>query len=193
MNTGKVKQLREETDISFQKCKQALEEADGDLDQAKQILKKEGQKIAEKKSGRDTDQGVIESYIHANNRVGAMIKLTCETDFVAKSEEFQELAHELCMQVAASEPKFLKPEAIPEEFLDGERKIYREQVEGSGKPEDIKQEIVEGKLNKYKEEICLLTQSWIRDDTKTIKELIDEYVAKLGENIEVEEFERYEI
>ncbi len=193
MNKDKVKRLRQETDISIKKCKEALQEADGDLEQAKEILKKKGQEIAEKKSERATKQGVIESYIHSNKKVGAMVKLTCETDFVARSDKFQKLAHELCMQVASQEPKFLKKEDIPEDFLDGERKIYREQVEGSGKPEDIKKEIVEGKLNKYKEEVSLMSQEWIRDKDKTISELIDEYIAKLGENIELEEFTRFEI
>jgi len=193
MNKERVKQLRQETDISVKKCKEALQEADGDLEDAKEILKKKGQEIAEKKSERATKQGIIESYIHSNKKVGAMVKLTCETDFVARSDKFKKLAHELCMQVAAEEPKFLTKEDIPEDFLDGERKIYKEQVEDSGKPDDIKQEIVEGKLNKYKEEVSLMSQEWIRDNNKTISELIDEYVAKLGENIELEEFSRFEI
>ncbi|KXB08841.1 elongation factor Ts [candidate division MSBL1 archaeon SCGC-AAA382N08] len=193
MNTDKVKQLRQETDISIQKCKQSLQEADGDLEQAKEILKKKGQEIADKKSERETKEGIIESYIHSDRKVGAMVKLSCETDFVARSDEFQKLAHELCLQIAAEQPKFLNPEDIPEDFLDGERKIYREQVKDSGKPEEIKQEIVEGKLNKYKNQISLMTQTWIRDDTKTIEELINQYIAKLGENIELEDFTRFEI
>lgn len=193
MDKEKVKQLRQETDISVKKCKEALQEADGDLDEAKEILKKKGQEIAEKKSERATQEGIIESYIHSNKKVGAMVKLTCETDFVARSDKFQELAHELCMQVASEEPKFLRKEDIPEDFLDGERKIYQEQVEDSGKSDDIKEEIVEGKLNKYKEEVSLMSQEWIRDSNKTISELIDEYVAKIGENIELEEFTRFEI
>jgi len=193
MDKEKVKQLRQETDISVQKCKEALQESDGNLEEAKEILKKKGQEIAEKKSERATKEGIVESYIHSNKKVGALVKLTCETDFVARSDKFQKLAHELCMQIAAEEPKFLRKEDIPEDFLDGERKIYREQVEDSGKPEDIKKEIVEGKLNKYKEEVSLMSQEWIRDNNKTISELIEEYVAKLGENIELEEFTRFEI
>lgn len=193
MNTDKVKQLRQETDISIQKCKQSLQEADGNLEQAKEILKKKGQEIADKKSERETKEGIIESYIHSDRKVGAMVKLSCETDFVARSDEFQKLAHELCLQIAAEQPKFLNPEDITEDFLDGERKIYREQVKDSGKPEEIKQEIVEGKLNKYKNQISLMTQTWIRDDTKTIEELINQYIAKLGENIELEDFTRFEI
>lgn len=122
-----------------------------------------------------------------------MIEIRCETDFVARTEEFRKLAHELCLQVAAMNPLFLKPEEVPEDFLAGERKIYEEQLLGSGKPKKVTQEIVEGKLKKYKEEISLLSQAWIRDETKTIKDIIDEYIAKLGENIIVKRFVRYEI
>lgn len=188
----KIKQLRQETGISVQECKKALEEA-ADLEEAKKILKKKGKKLAQKKSGREAEQGIIESYIHSNKKVGSLIKLRCESDFVAKSKEFQKLAHELCMQIAASKPLFLKPDDIPEKFLAGEREIYEKQVEGLEKPKKVINEIVEGKLEKYKKEISLLTQPWIRDEEKTIKELINEYIAKLGENIVIEDFKRFEI
>jgi len=139
------------------------------------------------------NQGIIEAYIHQNKKIGAMIELRSETDFVARTEEFKKLAHELCLQIAAMNPLFLKEKDIPEEFLAGERKIYQEQFRNSGKPKKIIDEIVEGKLKKYKEEISLLSQPWIRDETKKVKELIDEYIAKLGENIIIKRFVRYEL
>ena len=144
-------------------------------------------------TGPSLNQGVIEAYIHPNKKIGALVELRCETDFVARTEEFKKLAHELCLQIAAMNPIFLKTEDIPEEFLAGERKIYQEQLRNSGKPKKIIEEIVEGKLKKYKEEISLYSQSWIRDETKTIKELIDEHIAKFGENIIIKKFARFKI
>ena len=188
-----LKQLREETDVSVTECKKALEESKGDIKLAKEILREWGKDLAGKKSEREVKQGIIESYIHPNKKVGAMVKILCETDFVAKLEQFQQLAHEICLQIAASKPLFLKDEDIPEDFLDGEKKIYQEQFKDSGKPQKIIDGIIEGKLKKYKKEVSLLSQPWIKDETKTVKDLIDEYIAKIGENIVVEEFRRYEI
>lgn len=142
---------------------------------------------------KDLKNGIIESYIHPNKKIGALVEIRCETDFVAKTEEFKKLAHELCLQIAAMNPLFLIHEDIPEEFLAGERKIYQEQFRGSGKSEKIINEIVDGKLKKYKEEISLLSQSYIKDEIKTIKDLVDEYIAKLGENIVIKRFVRYQI
>lgn len=190
---NKVKKLREETGISVQECKKALEDTGGDLEKAKKELREKGQKMAKEKAKREADQGIVESYIHSNNKIGALIKLKCESGFVARSDEFKELAHELCMQIAAASPLFLKPEDIPEEVIDGEKKIYRKQVEGSGKSEEIVQKIIKGKLKKYKEKVSLLTQSWIKNEDKTVEDLLNEYIAKLGENIVIEEFERFEI
>ncbi|MFQ6049661.1 MAG: translation elongation factor Ts [Candidatus Paceibacterales bacterium] len=188
-----IKQLREETGVSIQECKRALEEAGGDLEEAKVILRKWGQNLAGKKAEREVKEGIIESYIHPNKKIGVMVELRCESDFVAKSEHFQKLAHELCLQVAAMKPLFLKEEDIPDEFLAGERKIYQEQFKGSGKPQKIIDQIIEGKLKKYKEEISLMSQLWIRDENKAIKDLIEGYITKIGENIVVRNFVRYEI
>jgi len=188
-----LKQLRKETGVSITDCKKALEEAKGNIEKAKEILRKWGKDFALKKGSRETKQGIIETYLHPNKKIGVIIQIHCETDFVAKSEEFKNLAHEICLQIAAMNPLFLKPEDIPEEFLDGERKIYQEQFKKSGKPQKIIDEIIKGKLEKYKEEVSLLLQSWIRDDTKTIKDLINENIAKLGENIILKKFIRYEI
>ena len=193
INIEQVKKLRQETDVSITECKKALEESNGDFEKAKEILRKWGKELAGKKSEREAKAGIIESYIHPNRKIGAMVKLLCETDFVAKSEDFRKLAHELCLQITAMNPLFLTEEDIPEKFLDGERKIYQEQLKDSGKPEKIIKDIVEGKLKKYKEEVSLVSQAWIKDETKTIKDLIDEYIARLGENIVVKEFVRYQL
>lgn len=142
---------------------------------------------------KELKEGIIEAYIHQNKKIGVLVDLRCETDFVAKNEEFKKLAHELCLQVAAMKPLFLSKEDIPDEFIVGERKIYQEQLKNSGKPEKIINEIVEGKLKKYKEEISLLSQPYIRDETKTVKDLIDENTAKFGENIMIKRFVRFEI
>jgi elongation factor Ts len=144
-------------------------------------------------SNEELKQGIIEAYIHSNKKIGVLVDLRCETDFVAKTEEFKKLAHELSLQIAAMKPLFLRPEDIPEEFLAGERKIFEEQLKNSGKPKHLIEEILNGKLKKYKEEISLLSQPWIKDETKTIKDLIDEYSAKFGEKIIIKRFVRFEI
>lgn len=188
-----VRQLREETGVSVSECQKALEESSGDFDKAKEILRKKGLEIAGKKSERTASSGIIDSYIHPDKRVGVLIELRSETDFVAKSDDFKKLAHEICLQIAAMRPLFLSEEDIPEEFLDGEKGIYQEQLQGSGKREEIINQIVEGKLKKYREQVSLLSQSWVKDDSKTIKDLISEYVGKLGENIVLKGFSRFEI
>ena len=188
-----IKQLRQETGVSIIECKKALVEAKGNLKKAKEVLRKLGREFAEKKADREGKTGIIESYIHQNKKIGVLLDIRCESDFVAKSADFQNLAHEICLQIAAMKPLFLKTEDISEEFLIGEKKIYQEQFRDSGKPQKIVNEIIEGKLKKYKEEISLLSQPWIKDETKTIEDLITEFIGKLGENIEVKKFVRYEI
>ena len=188
-----IKQLREETGVSPTEIKKALEEAKGDVDKAKELLRVWGKKVLNKKTSRDVKAGLIETYLHQNAQTGVLLDIRCETDFVAKSPEFKNLAHEVCLQIAAMKPLYVKEEDIPEEFLDGETKIYIEQLKDSGKPENIVKQILEGKLEKYKQEVSLLSQVWIKDDTKTIKNLIEDTVAKVGENIEIKKFARYEI
>jgi elongation factor Ts len=192
-NIDQVKQLREETGVSVLECKKALEQSNGDFEKAKEILRKWGKELAGKKSERKAASGIVEGYIHQEGRVGVLLEIRSETDFVAKSSEFKNLAHELCLQIASMKPLFVCEEEIPEEFLDGETKIYKEQAEGSGKPEKITAQIVEGKLRKYKESVCLLSQLWIKDDSRTIKDLLNEYIGKIGENIVVKRFSRFEI
>ena len=193
ISIAQIKKLRQETGVSIIECKKALEKTRGDINLAKEILRKWGKNFAEKKLKRTAKEGLIESYIHSDKKIGVMLELGCESDFVARSEEFQKLAHELCLQIAAMNPLFVKEEDVPDEFLISERKIYQEQFRSSGKPQRIIDQIVEGKIKKYKEEISLLSQSWIKDETKTVKDLIDEYIARIGENIMVKKFVRYEI
>ena len=193
VSIDQLKQLREETGISMIECRKALEEAGGDIERAKEILREKGKEMVKGKEGRRAGAGIVASYIHPGSRIGVLLELHCETDFVAKSEEFKKLAHEICLQIAAMRPLFVKSEDIPEEFLDGERKIYQKQFEEFGKPQKIIDQIIEGKLEKYKKEISLLSQPWVKDESKTIKDLIDEYIAKLGEKIEIAKFTRYEI
>ncbi|OGZ26813.1 MAG: elongation factor Ts [Candidatus Nealsonbacteria bacterium RIFOXYB1_FULL_40_15] len=186
-----LKQLREETGVSVSECKKALEESAGNLEKAKEILRKWGKQLAGKKSERVAKAGIVESYIHAEGRVGVLLEIRSETDFVSKSEEFRSLAHEVCLHIAAAKPLFLSEETIPEDFLEREKKIYLEQLKG--KPENLLNQIIEGKLKKFKEEVSLLSQPWIKDEEKTIRDLVNDYIAKLGENIIIKNFARFEI
>src|SRR3989338_8675084 len=193
ISIDQIKQLREETGISPTEIKKALEEAKGDIEKAKELLRIWGKSLADKKTTREVKQGIIDTYIHPNSKTGVLLDIRCESDFVAKSPDFKNLAHEICLQIAASKPLFVSETDIPAEFLDGETKIYQEQAAGSGKPEPIVRQMIEGKLQKYKDSVSLLSQPWIKDDSKTIKNLIEDAVAKIGENIEVKRFARYEI
>jgi len=193
VDTDKIKQLRQQTGIGFLECQKALEETNGDIEKAKSILREKGKQIAESKFLRKTEQGIVESYLHPGGKIGVLIEICCESDFVAKSPEFKKLAHEICLQITAMKPLFLNADEISEEFLDGEKKIYNKQFEGSGKPKEMIDQIIEGKLSKYKKEVSLLDQLWIKDTTKTIQDLIVEYSSKLGENITLKRFVRYEI
>ena len=192
-NIDQIKQLREETDVSFMQCKKAIEEANGDIDAAKEVLRKWGSQLAQKKSEREVSQGVIGTYVHPNGKIGVMLELLCESDFVAKSEGFKELAHEICLQIAATKPLYLKAEDIPAELLEKEKAIYQEQMKDEDKPKEILEQVIVGKISKYEKGISLLSQGWIKDESKTIQGLVEEYVTKLKENIVVEKFTRYEI
>ncbi|HQK63630.1 MAG TPA: translation elongation factor Ts [Candidatus Staskawiczbacteria bacterium] len=188
-----IKKLRDETGISLAEIKKALEETNGDVEKAKELLRIVGQKNLYKKSDRETKAGLIEAYVHQNGTTGVMLDIRCETDFVAKNPDFKALAHEVCLQIAAMKPLYVKEEEIPAEIIDGETRIYQEQLKDSGKPEKIVAQVLEGKLNKYKAEISLLSQTWVKDDSKTIKNLVEDAVGKLGENIEIKRFSRFEI
>ena len=193
MDIDLIRQIREQTGISIGEIKSALGEAGGDREKVLEILKKRGKLLAAKKSGREAKNGIIEAYVHSSKRVGAMVELRCETDFVAKNPEFKELAHDIGMQIVAMCPLYVSPEDVPEEVVHGERKIFEEQIAGSGKPDHIVQQILEGKLKKYKEEICLLPQPFIKNQDETVQNRIEGVIAKLGENITVGKFARFEI
>jgi len=188
-----IKELRQQTGVSITECKKALEEADGDFEKSKKILRKWGKELAGKKSDRQAKEGIIEAYIHPNKKVGVLLELNCETDFVARSKDFKDLGHEICLQIAAMKPLFVDEDGIPKDFLEEEEKVYKGQLKDSDKPKNIISQIIEGKLKKYKEEISLMSQSWIKDDSKKIKDLIEEYIAKIGENISIKGFSRFEI
>ena len=188
-----VKKLREATGASMMACKKALEETDGEYEKAVDILRKKGEAKASEKSTRTTSQGIVFAYIHTNKKVGAMIQLACETDFVAKNEKFMELANDLAMQVVASNPKALEPGDIDSTFIARERDIWAEQLKNEGKPEDKIAMILDNKEKSARSEFSLTKQAFIKDPDKTVETLIKEYISILGENIKVVRFVRYEI
>src|ERR1700682_2325433 len=188
-----VKTLRERTGAGFNDCRAALQEANGDIEAAITVLRKKGQVAAQKKAQRQATEGAIGSYIHAGGRIGVLIELNCESDFVARTDEFQRLCHDLAMHVDALNPRFVRREVVPADVLEREREINREQAKSSGKPENILEKIVSGKLEKFYEENCLYEQHFIRDESITIREMIEQLVAKVGENIGVRRFSRFKV
>lgn len=188
-----IKKLREMTLASMMDCRRALEESGGDFEKARVLLEKKGAVLAGKKAGRTAREGVVEAYIHTNRKVGVLVELRCETDFVARNEEFKKLAHEIAMHIAAMNPAYVSEESIPEEVIDAEKNVWREEFQDSGKPPAVIEAIIEGKVKKYAETRVLLHQPYIRDEEKTVEDLINSYITKLGENIRVERFIRYEI
>lgn len=191
--TEQIQQLRKQTGCGLMDCKSALEEAQGDFAKALEILRKKGMAKAIKKANREACEGVITAYIHSNKKVGAMVQLACETDFVARTEEFQQLAYDIAMHIAAQAPLYIKPEDIPENVLQKEKEIYREQLLAEAKPENIIDKIIEGKIAKYYEDVCLIKQKFIKDDSMTIEELINSKIGKMGEKIEVQKFSRFSL
>ena len=193
MSLEKIKNLRERTGAGIVDIKKALQEAQGSEDKAIEILRKKGQEKAAKKSERSAKEGVIASYVHSNNKVGAMVKLYCETDFVARNKEFKELAMDLAMHITASNPQYLKPEDVPEKIIEKEREIWTAQLEQEGKPKNIIPKALEGKEKKFRQESALLTQSFVKNPDITIEELINEKIGKIGENIQIGDFFRYDL
>lgn len=188
-----VQKLRKQTLAPVMECKKALEEAKGDFCKAEQILKKKGELRAEKKQDNDTKSGVVEAYIHSNHRLGTLVELRCETDFVANNPEFKKLAYDLAMHIAALDPQYISSEKIPEEVIEEKRKEYLEEFKNGNKPQEIIDKIIKGKLEKDFQEICLNKQIFIKDESKNIDQLIQEAIAKFGENIEVGRFIRFKI
>jgi elongation factor Ts len=187
-----IKSLREKTQASLADCRKALDEAGGDLGKAEELLRVRGKMIAEKKADRAANSGMIESYVHQNGRIGVLVEVRCETDFVARNELMKELAHEIALQIAAMNPLYVDPADVPTELADKERANYEKEAASSGKPAEVVRKIVDGKLSKFFGEQSLLTQPYIKDPTRTVKDLITDAVGKLGENIRVERFVRFE-
>lgn len=188
-----VQQLREQTGAGVIDCKKALEESNGNLEQAIEVLRKKGEKIAANKKERAMKAGLIDAYIHAGGKVGALVEITCETDFVARTDEFKEFIHDVAMQVAAASPSYLNPEDVPQEIINKEREIFIEQCKQENKPKEIMDKIVNGKVEKYFQEVCLLKQPFIKDDKITIEKLLTQKIAKIGENIQIVKFIRFSL
>jgi elongation factor Ts len=193
INAELIKELRARTNAGIMDCKEALQEADGDLEKAVDHLRKKGLATALKRAGRETSEGVINSYIHAGGRIGVLVEVNCETDFVAKTDEFRDLVKNLAMHVAATKPLGIGREDIPEEILRREEEIYRAQAREMGKPEKILDKIVQGKMEKFYKESCLLEQQYVKDTDLTVQDLIHDMVAKTGESISVRRFTRYQL
>lgn len=186
-----VSDLRTRTGAGIMDCKKALSETNGDVETAIQFLREKGLRASELKSGRTASEGLVVSYIHPGNRIGVLVEVNCETDFVARTDQFQDLAKEIAMQIAAAKPKYVSKEDVPESELDSEKAILRTQTLDEGKPEKIVDKIVEGRMGKFYSEICLLEQGYIRDADKTVKQLLQNSIAQLGENIIVKRFALY--
>lgn len=188
-----VQQLRERTGAGMLDCRKALEETDGDIEKAIEILRKKGAALALKRAGKETGEGLVYAYIHPGSQVGVLIELNCETDFVARTEEFKNLAKDLAMQIAAAKPLYLAPEDVDPKFLEHERSIIKEQLADSGKPAKIVDQIIESKINKIFSEVCLLKQSFIKNDQITVDDLLKEVIGRTGENIKIKRFCRFEV
>ncbi len=193
ISASQVKELRERTNISMMECKSALEESCGDIEKAIELLRKKGIAKAAKKAGRTASQGQIGAYIHHGSKLGVLIEVNCETDFVSRTPDFQGLLKDLAMHVAAANPLYISREEIPPEVVEKEREIYRDQAASSGKPAKVIEKIIDGKLEKYFQEVCLFEQAFIKDDTKNIRALIQEKISLLGENILVKRFCRFQL
>ncbi len=188
-----IKELREKTLAGMLDCKKALVECGGDMEKAVEYLRKKGLSSAAKKSARSAKEGIVTAYIHSNNKVGVLLELNCETDFVARNGEFQALAKDIAMQIAAASPQYVSSEDVPADVIEKEREIYREQMKDSGKPANVVEKIIDGKVKKFFSEVCLLDQEFIKDNKLTVNDLIKNMIATLGENITVGRFERFQI
>jgi elongation factor Ts len=193
ISAGQVKELREKTGAPMMDCKQALTEAKGDLENAIVLLRKKGVSVAAKKATRVTGEGSVASYIHAGGKIGVLVEVNCESDFVARTDDFKELVHDIAMHIAASDPKFVRKEDVTPEAFEREKDIYRAQAASTGKPPAVVEKIVAGKMEKFYEEVCLLEQPFIKDQTVNISQLIAAKIGKLGENIAVRRFARFKV
>jgi elongation factor Ts len=193
ITTEMIKELRAATSAPMLDCRKALQEADGDFQKAVDWLREKGMATAAKRADRDASNGMVEMYSHGGGRVGVMVEVNCETDFVARSEQFRTMAHEIALQIAASAPKYVKAEDIPASELEHEAEIARARAREEGKPANVLDKIVEGRLEKYKDEVCLMRQTYIRDENITIEKLVLQNIAAIGENVVVRRFQRWEL
>lgn len=193
VSAAMVKELREKTGAGMLDCKKALEEAGGDLDKAVDILREKGLSAAAKKAGRVATEGAVESYIHGGGKIGVLVEVNCETDFVGKNAAFREFVRDIAMHIAASSPKYVSREEVPAEVIEKEKEILKAQALNEGKPEKIVEKMVEGRINKFFEEYCLLEQAFIKDPDKTVAQLVSEKIATIGENITIRRFVRFEL
>ncbi|MFC2054913.1 translation elongation factor Ts [Chloroflexota bacterium] len=193
MTTQQIKDLREETGAGVMDCRDALQQANGDYDEALDFLRQKGIATAAKRADREATDGVVELYSHGDGRVGVILEVNCETDFVARSKTFRKFAHEMALQIAAGAPRYVSPEDIPQEVIEGKRKDARERAIEDGKPEKVIDRIVEGRLKKFLDEVCLMRQPYVRDDDITVEELLMQNIGSIGENIIVRRFERWEL
>jgi len=189
----KVKQLREMTGAGLLDCKKALESAGGDLERAVRILREKGLALAAKKAGREASEGIVDAYIHPGSRVGVLVEVNCETDFVARTEEFRRFVHEVAMQIAAMNPTYISRDQVPAEALEREKEILRVQAEAEGKPPHVAEKIVQGRLEKFFQQACLLDQPYIRDGQITVGDLLKQLIARVGENVVIRRFARFEL
>lgn len=188
-----IQDLRAKTGLGMMDCKKALEEANGDIEKAIELLRKRGAAVAAKRADKETSEGLIYAYIHPGSRIGVLVEINCETDFVARTENISNFAKDLCMHITALKPLYLSPEDVDPKFLEHEREIFKEQMQGSGKPEKIIDQIVEGKIQKLYSDICLLKQPFVKNDQMTVDEMVKELIARTGENIKIRRFARYEL
>lgn len=193
VSAAAIKELRDKTNAGVMDCRAALTEANGDLDKAAEILRKRGAMTAAKKAGRETNEGLVESYIHPGGRYGALVEVNCETDFVARTDAFKTLARELAMHITAANPQYVDMSAIPAHEVENQRRQLRQEALDDGKPESVVDKIVEGRMKKYAEETCLLDQPWVKDPEKSIRQLIGETVQVTSENIQVRRFARFQL
>ena len=193
ISASMVKQLREQTGVGMMDCKEALAECGGDMEKAVDFLRKKGLAKAAKRAGRETAAGIVESYIHMGGKIGVMVEVNCESDFVAKTDDFKEFARNVAMHIAATSPAGIEPEDVPEALIERERQIYREQTLALGKPENMVDKIVEGKIKKFYKEACLLDQSYVKNPDISIRDYLNETVAKIGESIRIKRFARFQL
>jgi elongation factor Ts len=193
VTTEKVKELRQRTGIGVMECKEALQESGADIEKAILILRKKGYARAKDKMNRETAEGIIGSYIHLNGRIGVLVEVNCESDFVARNQEFQELVKNLTLHIAASRPRYISLEDVPAQVLEQEKDIIREQFKDSKKPPEVVEKIIQGKLSKFYQEVCLMDQPYVKDDKISVRELVASHIAKFGENIRIKRFARFEL